>query len=52
MILIIIQILVIIFVFPYDTPKYLLKNNKTDQARKVIQELYKAEFVEEILDEF
>ena len=40
-----IQAMVLLFVFPYETPKYLLLKGKEDEARKLISLLYRAEYV-------
>lgn len=37
----IVQIIVLIFVFPYETPKYLLSIGKEEEARQLIEVIYK-----------
>ena len=49
--ILILQLVGLLFVFPYETPKYLLYEGKESEARELISEIYKEEFVEEILDE-
>lgn len=44
-----IQSFFFLFIFPYETPKYLLMVDKEDEARKLIEVLYKEEFVEKVL---
>lgn len=46
---ILIQTFLLLFVFPYETPKYLLLNGRENEARELIKVFYKEEFVEEIL---
>ena len=43
------QTLILLFVYPYETPKYLLSLVKEEEARKLLQVVYKPEFLEEIL---
>lgn len=38
---ILIQTLVLLFVYPYETPKYLLSVGKEDEARTLIELIYK-----------
>lgn len=45
------QSLILIFVYPYETPKYLLSLGKEEEARKLLHIVYKEEFLEEILHE-
>lgn len=46
---IVVQTLLLLFAFPYETPKYHLSVGNLEEARKLIAVLYKPEFVEEIL---
>lgn len=46
-----VQTAVLLFVFPYETPRYLLLNNEEKEARKLIAVIYKEEFVDEVLEE-
>lgn len=46
-----IQTVTLIFIFPYETPRYLLSVGKEEEARKLIELIYKAEYVDEILEE-
>ena len=43
------QTLILLFVYPYETPKYLLSLGIEEEARKLLQVVYKPEFLEEIL---
>jgi hypothetical protein len=38
---IILQSLLLVFVYPYETPKYLLMNGKDEEARALIDIIYK-----------
>ena len=40
----IVQLIWIKLVFPYETPKYLLSNDRVDEARKVIEIIYLPEY--------
>ena len=39
-----VQLIWIKLVFPYETPKYLLSNDRVDEARKVIEIIYLQEY--------
>ena len=41
----------LIFIFPYETPRYLLSVGKEEEAKKLIELIYKPEYVDEILEE-
>lgn len=41
----ILQTIVLLFVFPYETPKYLLLHHHKKKARELIADIYKPEFV-------
>jgi hypothetical protein len=45
-IVIITQTLILAFVFPYETPKYLLSVSREAEARELIQLIYKEECVD------
>ena len=47
--LIAIQTIILLFVFNFETPKYWLIERNQDKAKKVIEMIYKPEFVEEVL---
>lgn len=47
----VIQTVVLLFVYPYETPKYLLLNKREEEARQLIELIYKEEFVDQILEE-
>ena len=40
-----IQTLVLLFVFPYETPKYLLSVKEDEKAKKLIEVIFKEEYV-------
>ena len=40
-----IQSFILIYVFPFETPKYLLMQNKQEEAEQLIKMIYKAEYV-------
>jgi hypothetical protein len=44
LITLVIQTVVLLFVFPYETPKYLLSKKKDGEARRLIDILYKEEY--------
>jgi hypothetical protein len=44
----IIQIIVLVFIFPYETPKYLLLNNEKKACEDLIRSIYKDEYFEQI----
>lgn len=46
---IIIQTIMLLFVFPYETPKYHLSRGEIEEAKELIAVIYKADFVDEIL---
>jgi MFS family permease len=46
-----IQTVILLFVFPYETPKYFLLHHQKNQARDLIVQLYKPEYVDVILHE-
>ncbi len=46
-----VQILVLLFAFPFETPKYLLLTGQETEARKLIEFIYLPEFVDEVLFE-
>jgi len=39
-----------LFVFPYETPKYLLSKGQDGEARRLIDILYKEEYANEIFE--
>ena len=43
---IILQTFLLIFVFPFETVKYLLEKDRFDEAKTLVSYLYKEEFVE------
>lgn len=43
---ILVQTVVLILVFPYETPKYLLSIGKEEEAKELIKIIYKEEYVE------
>lgn len=45
------QAAVLIWVYPYETPKYHLLRREIEAARQLIQNIYLDEFVEEVLQE-
>lgn len=45
----IIQTLLLTLVFPYETPKYWLSVGEIDEARRLVEIIYKPEFVDEIM---
>jgi len=46
----VIQTVVLLFVFPYETPKYLLSKGQDGEARRLIDILYKEEYANEIFE--
>ena len=48
---VVVQTLMLIFVFPFETPKYLLLKGKEQEARKLIDMIYKEEYAGEVLEE-
>ena len=50
-VVILIQAIVLLFVYPYETPKYHLTLGEEEEAKNLIAVLYKPEFLEEILSE-
>lgn len=46
-----IQTIILLFVFPYETPKYFLLHHQKSQAKDLIAGLYKPEYVDVILHE-
>lgn len=50
MIALVVQSLLLLFVFPYETPKYFLMHHQKSKARDLIAEIYKPEYVEEVLN--
>lgn len=48
-VVIVIETLLLLFAFPYETAKYQLLVGQEEEAKKLIAILYKPEFVEEIL---
>lgn len=44
------QIIWVTIIFPYETPKYLLKNGKIAEAKEVIQKIYLLEYQDKILE--
>jgi hypothetical protein len=45
-----IQTLILLFVYPYETPKYLLLNKRDEEARKLVELIYKEEYVDQIIE--
>lgn len=45
------QIYLLLTTFPYETPKYLAHNGKTEELKQLLQEFYKPEFVQSEYDE-
>jgi hypothetical protein len=43
-----IQTLILLFVFPYETPKYYLLHHQKSKAKDLIAQLYKPEYVDVI----
>lgn len=41
-----IQLLILTFVFPYETPVYLLKAKKREECRTLLEMIYKEEYVD------
>lgn len=41
---------VLILIFPYETPKYLLLQKKEDEAKRLVALLYKEEYVDEVME--
>ena len=50
-VVILIQAIVLLIVYPYETPKYHLTLGEEEEAKNLIAVLYKPEFLEEILRE-
>jgi hypothetical protein len=50
-IIILLQTCMLVFVFPYETPKYWLAVGREDEAKALIEVIYKPEFVEQVLEE-
>lgn len=46
------QTLILIRVFPFETPKYLAHNNKTAELRQLMGEFYKIEHVAEMYEHY
>jgi hypothetical protein len=46
---ILLQTIGLLFIFPYETPTYLLLVGKEEEAKKLIEVIYKDEYVDEIL---
>lgn len=44
------QTVVLLFVFPYETPKYLLLKGRNDEARQLVEIIYKRECVNQVLE--
>ena len=44
-----IQITFLLLVYRMETPKYLLEQGKEEECRKVLEYIYKEEYVEEVL---
>ena len=49
---VIIQTFVFLFIFPYETPKYLFEKNLFDPASSLINRLYHNDYVEEAISQF
>lgn len=47
----VVQTAMLLFVFPYETPKYYLLHHQKKEARELIAHLYKPEYVDAILNE-
>lgn len=41
-----VQTVVLVLIFPYETPKYLLSIGKEEEAKDLIKIIYKEEYVE------
>jgi hypothetical protein len=46
------QTILLIKVYPFETPKYLAHNNKTDELRELMKEFYKTEYVNEMYSHY
>jgi MFS family permease len=44
----VIQTFALKFIFPFETPKYLIENNDESKARQLISYIYRPEFVDEV----
>ena len=44
-----IQLTFLLLVYRMETPKYLLEQGKEEECRKVLEYIYKEEYVEEVL---
>lgn len=42
----VVQTIVLLVIFPYETPKYLLSVGREEEARQLLKVIYKDEFVE------
>ena len=51
LITLVIQSILLIWVFPYETPVYLFLNNRFDEAKYLIRIIYKDTYVEEVYEE-
>lgn len=49
LVFIVIQSLILLFVFPFETPKYFLMHHQKSKAKDLIAYIYKPEYVDEIL---
>lgn len=45
-----IQTIILLFVFPYETPKYFLLHHQKSKAKDLISIMYKAKYVDVILE--
>jgi hypothetical protein len=50
-VVILVQVALLLFVFPYDTVKYWLSVGNHEEARKLVEIIYKPEYVDEVLEE-
>lgn len=46
-----VQAAILIWVYPYETPKYHLLKGEVEEARTLIQKIYLDQFIEEVLKE-
>lgn len=51
LVLVVIQLIFLIFVFPYDSPKILKQTNQTEKLYKVMRKLYDEDQVQRRIDD-
>ena len=44
------QSIVLLCIFPYETPKYLLQQGQEEKAIEILKIIYKSEYVDEVLE--